>query len=144
MRINILKNCRYRRDYYSAKKLNSTFRLIDDITSINSDGIFKFHADLIYPKSLILNKENTNNDYAHVLDLNIHIVNGTFNVSLYDKREDFPFKIVQFIPEYSNMPSCTTFGVFGSQLVRYFRIINSALHFKNRITKLVDNLDDQL
>lgn len=28
--------------------------------------------------------------------------------------------------------------MFGSQLIRYFRIINSALHFKNRISKLVD------
>ena len=41
----------YKINYFSAKKLNNTYRLIDDITSINSDGVFQFHADQIYPKS---------------------------------------------------------------------------------------------
>ena len=33
----------YKIDYFSAKRLNNTFRLIDDITSINSDGVFQEH-----------------------------------------------------------------------------------------------------
>ena len=47
-----------KRDYYSAHKLNHTFRLIDDITSANSDGTFEAHCKYIYPSNLILNKEN--------------------------------------------------------------------------------------
>jgi hypothetical protein len=88
----------YKTDFYSARKLNNTFRLIDDITSINSDGVFQEHVNAIYPKSLILNKENSSDDRAHVLDLNISVNDGTFNISLYDKREDFPFDIVQYVP----------------------------------------------
>ena len=91
-----------------------------------------------YILSLVLNKENSCNDAAHVLDLNITINDGLFDISLYDKREDFPFDIVQFISNCSNMPSSISFGVFGSQLIRYFRIINSFEHFKDRVSKLCE------
>ena len=46
----------YKLYYFCAKRLNNSFRLIDDITSINSDGIFHSHAQNVYPSSLILNK----------------------------------------------------------------------------------------
>lgn len=129
----------YKVDYFRARKLNHTFRLIDDITSINSDGVFQDHASLIYPTSLILNKENVGDDEAHVLDLNILVKDGQFNVSLYDKRDDFPFDIVQFIPIVSNMPVNTAYGVFGSQLIRYFRICNLFVHFETRVSRLVQS-----
>ena len=80
----------YKIDYFSAKRLYNTFRLIDDITSINSDGVFQEHFISIYPDSLVLNKENVDDSSAHVLDLNINIVNQHFIVSVYDKRDDFP------------------------------------------------------
>ena len=38
--------------------MNDTFRLIDDITSVNSDGVFQNLVGNIYPESLVLNKEN--------------------------------------------------------------------------------------
>ena len=37
----------------------------------------------IYPASLILNKENERDDSAHVLDLDIHLVNGVCELKLY-------------------------------------------------------------
>ena len=37
----------YRTDYFSAKLLNKTYRLIYDITTINTDGIFKKHMSSI-------------------------------------------------------------------------------------------------
>ena len=43
----------YKTDYFSAKLLNRTFRLIDDITAVNSDGVFQMHLDKIYPSSLV-------------------------------------------------------------------------------------------
>ena len=43
----------YKIDYFSAKRLNNSFRLIDDITSINSDGVFQEHFKSIYPDSLV-------------------------------------------------------------------------------------------
>ena len=74
----------------------------------------------IYPASLILNKENERDDSAHVLDLDIHLVNGVCELKLYDKREDFPFNIVQYVHYSSNVPRCILYGVFGTQVIRYF------------------------
>ena len=67
-------NSLYKSDYRSALKLRNTFRLIDDITSINSDGHFQSICKQIYPSSLVLNKENSIDSEANVLDLDICIV----------------------------------------------------------------------
>ena len=39
----------YKRDYFSARMLGKTFRLIDDITSINSDGVRGGHENANFP-----------------------------------------------------------------------------------------------
>ena len=46
----------YKRDYFIARSLGKTFRMIDDIMFINSDGVFGQHVGDIYPSSLTLNK----------------------------------------------------------------------------------------
>ena len=115
----------YKIDYFSAKRLNNTFRHIDDITSINSDGVFQEQFKSIYPDSLVLNRENVDDNSAHVLDLNINIVNQHFIVGVYDKRDDFPFDIVQYMSKCSNMSVDTLIGKFGSQLIRFSRICNN-------------------
>ena len=74
--------------------MGKTFRLIDDITSVNSDSIFSQHIGNIYPPSLTLNKENTDDLMAHVMDLNVKLNDGKFNVSVYEKRENFAFSTV--------------------------------------------------
>ena len=58
-------------------------------------------------------------------------------MSLYDKRDDFPFDIVQYIPTISNIPINTSYGVFGSQLIRYFRICSLLDDFKSRVSILI-------
>ena len=128
----------YKVDYYRAKRINHTFRLIDDITTINSDGIFQEHVCNIYPDSLILNKENIDDTSAHVLDLEINIVEGKFFVEVYDKRDDFPFKIVQCVSKCSNVSRSSIIGVFGSQVIRFFRICNSFNGFKKRLETIVN------
>ena len=72
----------YKQDYKSAHKLNGTFRLIDDISSINSDGHFERLYPKIYPESLVLNKENCGNLTANVLDLGICVENNKFDVGI--------------------------------------------------------------
>ena len=42
----------YKYDFYGARMMGKTFRLINDITSINSDGVFGQHVGNIYPSSL--------------------------------------------------------------------------------------------
>ena len=62
---------------------------------------------------------------ANVLDLHIKIISGKFDVSVYDKRDYFPFQIVQFSSKDSNIPRSAVRGVFLSQVIRYFRICHN-------------------
>ena len=128
----------YKSKYFVAKKLTRTYRLIDDITSINSDGCFESCFKAIYPDSLELNKENSNDKSACVLDLDIKIVDGKFKCSVYDKRDDFNFNIVQFQPLCSNQARSVSYGVFTSQLIRYFRICTDIESFSERVIRIFD------
>jgi len=130
----------YKVDYFSAKLLNKTYRLIDDITSINSDGVFGNHTSNIYPGSLVLNKENKGDIEANVLDLSISLEKGLVDIDLYDKRDNFPFDIVQFVPANTNVSRNVIYGVFGTQVIRYFRIINNCDKFIDRVQILANNL----
>ena len=47
--------------------------------------------DRIYPTELQLNKANSSDTEAPVLDLNLCISNGTVSTKIYDKPDDFGF-----------------------------------------------------
>jgi len=117
---NLLK-----RDYASARKMNLTYRLIDDITVINADGVFEKHCAKMYPRSLILNKENEVDLSADVLDLTLEITSeNKFKVSLYDKRDKYKFNVIRFSPKHSNVPEKIGYNTFGSQILRFCKICN--------------------
>ena len=123
------------------KKLNNTFRLIDDITTLNSDGYLEEYFKLIYPDSLTLNKENEVDSAANVLDLDISINReGKFSCRVYDKRDKFGFKVVKFQPLMSNQASSVLYGTYCSQVVRYSRICNNVVAFSDRVLKFTDDL----
>ena len=131
----------YKSKYYIVRKLNNTFRLIDDITTLNSDGYLEEYFKLIYPDSLTLNKENEVDSAAYVLDLDISInVEGKFSCKVYDKRDNFGFKVVKFQPLMSNQASSVLYGTYYSQLVRYSRICNDVDAFSDRVLKFTDDL----
>ena len=128
----------YKSKYLVTRKLRHTFRLIDDITSLNSDGYFKEYVSQIYPACLELNKENEGDDKADVLDLSISVNDGKFISGLYDKRDAFKFDIVQFMPMCSNQASNVLYGVFSSQIVRISRACNNFDMFIERVTRMYD------
>ena len=70
--------------------------------------------------------------------MNISIVERCFIVEVYDKRDDFPFNIVQYAPKCSNMSRDVLIGVFGSQLVRFFRICNLFEGFRKRVELMLN------
>ena len=75
---------------------NSTSRYFGDL--LNIDNIyFDQMVDRIYPTELQLNKANSSDTEAPVLDLKLCISNGTASTKIYDKRDDFDFDIVNFL-----------------------------------------------
>ena len=79
------------------------------------------------------------------LDMNIKTgnINPPFRISIYDKRDYFAFRIINFRHMDSNIPANLTYGVYISQLVRYARICTCKIDLKNRLRWLSLRLRQQ-
>ena len=62
--------------------------------------------------------------------------NTPFRISIYDKRDDFTFRIVNFPHMNCNINTNPVYDVYISQLVRYARICISKVGFMNRLRGL--------
>ena len=103
-----------------ARQFNRSARYIDDLLTINNDGLMKKYMKNMYPAELELKRENSKTDKsASYLDLQLDVLNGEIVTSLYDKRDDFPFKIVNFPDLSGNIPQDGSYGVFIAQTLRY-------------------------
>ena len=79
---------------------------------------FELHVCIIYPDELKLKKTSESSTaLLYLLDIQITIVNGKYSTAVYDKRDYFSFKIVNFPYLCSNIPSRPAYGVYISQYV---------------------------
>ena len=105
---------------------------------------FGNYISAIYPLELELKDTSTSSTEVCHLDTDIKAGDNTpFHISIYDKREDFAFRIVNFPHMDSNIPANPAYGVFLSQLVRYARICTSKVDFINRLRGLSLRLRQQ-
>ena len=93
------------------------------------------YISVIYPPELQLTDTSTSSTEVCYLDTHIKTggTNRPFRISIYDKRDDFTFRIVNFSHKDSNIPANPTYGVCISQLVRYARICTSKVDLMNRV-----------
>ena len=56
---------------------------------------------------------------ASFLDLYLSISNGFVKTTIYDKRDDYDFDIVNFSFLDGDVPRSTSYGVYSSQLIRF-------------------------
>ena len=108
-------------DYGKALKFNFTVRYIDDLLTYNNT-LFMNEIPNIYPQALVLNRTTESDVHVSYLDINISIKQNIFLTNVYDKRDNFNFKIVNFPFLNSNIPTRPAYGVYMSQLVRIGRI----------------------
>ena len=97
---------------------NDTSRYLDDIFTIDNPEFEKYIPD-IYPAELQLNKANTSDKETSFLDLNIKVIGSDIHTSVYDKRDDFGFPIVNFPWLSGDVPRLPSYGIYISQLVRF-------------------------
>ena len=131
-------------DITKAIQFSNTFRYIDDLFSINNVD-FGNYISAIYPPELQLT--DTSSSSTEVCYLHTHIKTGDtttpFRISIYDKRDDFTFWIVNFPHMDSNISANPAYGIYISQLVRYARICTSKGDFMNRLRGLSLRLRQQ-
>ena len=114
-----------------ARKFNRAFRYIDDLLILNYPD-FMHEISVIYPPQLELKRTTEAIDKLSYLDINIQIVSGKFTTSVYDKRDEFKFHIVNFPHLDSNIPCKPAYGIYISQLVRIGRICDNYNSFTYR------------
>ena len=67
---------------------------------------------------MILERTNICRKGATFLDLNICVNENQFFTNLYDKRNDFDFKVISMPNLKSNVPESRSYDVFYSQIFR--------------------------
>ena len=112
-------------------KFNYTSRHLDDIFTIDNPE-FAEHIPDIYPRELQLNKANTSDKETSLLDLNIKAIGSNIHTSVYDKRDDFGFPIVNFPWLIGDVPRLPPYGIYISQLVRFARCCTSVFDFHSK------------
>ena len=118
---------------------NDSSRYLDDIITIDNPEFEKYIPD-IYPAELQLNKANTSDKETSFLDLNIKVIGSDIHTSVYDKRDDFGFPIVNFPWLSGDVPRLPSYGIYISQLVRFARCCTSVLDFHSKNLKITSKL----
>ena len=86
----------------------------------------------IYPSELQLNKANTSDTKAAILDLHLFISNDIVSTKINDKRNDFDFEIVNFPLLDGDVPRSTSYEVYIYQLIRFARASSHVADFNTR------------
>ena len=117
MKQNLFRNCYGIKTKKLAVSFNHTFWYIDDVLSINNHN-FHNYVHLIYPDELEIKDTIESDISASYLDILLNIdSNGRLTTTLYDKRDDFNFAIVNFPFLCNNIPLSPAYGVCISQLL---------------------------
>jgi len=132
-----------RSDLRRARKFGNTFRFIDDLVAINDGGEFEKSFHEIYPAEMELGKENDGTNSASFLDLEISITDNNFKLSLYDKRDGFPFSIVRMPYRSSNMPSMIFYSAIGAEILRIAKATSNVETFLVSVCSLVKRMVKQ-
>ena len=121
---------------HGAKAFNFTYRYIDDVLSINNSKFAEF-LPLLYPPELEVKETTDTASSASFLDFDD---SGQLSTKIYDKRDNFNFKIINFPNMCSNIPAPPAYGVYISQFFRYARasshysdFLKRHLHLRNRL-----------
>ena len=120
-------------------KFNDTSRYLDDIFTIDNPE-FAEHIPDIYPRGLQLNKANTSDKETSSLDLNIKVVGCNIHTSVYDKRNDFGFPIVNFPWLSGDVPRLPSYGIYISQLVLFARCCTSVFDYHSKTLQITSKL----
>ena len=115
-----MSNLHKSKQYDLIDMFNDTSRYLNDIFTIDNPE-FEKHIPDIYPTELQLNKAITADKETSFLDFDIKVVGSDVHTSVYDKRDDFGFPIVNFPWFSGNVPRLPSYVVYISQLVRFAR-----------------------
>ena len=114
------------------------------IPSFINNSRFAEFLPLIYPPELEVKETTDTASSASFLDLYLEFDDsGQLSTKIYDKRDDFNFRIINFPNMCSNIPASPAYGVYISQLIRFARASSNYSDFLKRHLHLRNRLLDQ-
>ena len=87
-----------------------------------------------------LNKANSTDTKATILDLYLLLSNDFVSTKIYDERDDFDFDIVNFPLFGGDVPRASSYGVYVSELIRFARVSSHLADFNARNKTLTAKL----
>jgi hypothetical protein len=130
--VEFLQNLVKEKKINEARAFNFTYRYINDALSSNK-SIFPEFLPLIYPPELEVKEATATTSFASFLDIYPEFDDsGEFSTKIYDKPDDFNFKIIIFSNMCSNIPASPAYGVYISPLIRYARASSNYSDFLKR------------
>jgi hypothetical protein len=128
---------------HEARAFNFAYRYIDDVLSINNSR-FAECLPLIYHPELEIKETTYTASSASFLNLYLEFDDsGQLSTKMYDKRDDFNFKIINFPNMWRNIPGFPAYGVYILQFIRYARANSNYSDFLKRHLHLRNRLLDQ-
>ena len=118
---------------------NDTSRYLDDKFTIDNPEFEKYIPD-IYPAELQLYKANTSDKETSFLDFNIKVIGNDIHTSVYDKRDNFGFPILNFLWLSADVARLQSHGIYISQLVRFARCCTNVLDFHSKNLQITSKL----
>ena len=111
----------------SARMFHMTFRLIDDVLSLDNpliaDAVSRpYEQGGMYPASLELNRTSKTISRCDFIGINLETRGKRLRLSVYDKRKSFPFHVRRYPLMSSLIPRSIPYGVFVGLLHRGYRI----------------------
>lgn len=131
------------KQYSTLNAFKNCCRYIDDLLIANNDDLMITVMGDIYPKELILVPDDSDGLSTPFLDLQLVVKDGVVSTSIYDKRDAFDFKIINFPTLTGNIPMKSSYGVFICEAVRYARACTYYEDFQKRVLLLVKKLKTQ-
>ena len=122
---------------------NDTSQYHDEIITIDNRE-FKKHIPDIYPTELQLNKANTSDKETFFLDLDMKVIVSGVHTSVYDKRDDFGFPIINSPWLSGDVPKLPSYGVYIHHLVSFARYCTSVLYFNKKSSNYFQTTDKGL
>lgn len=132
----------------AARSFHMTFRLIDDVLSADNQFLRQYIGKTaeeggIYPRALTLNETSISAEEVNFLGMKIRSNGSSFRVDVFDKRTEFPFRVLRYPCTDSLIPASIPYGVFVGQLHRFYRICTDLTDFLRNTLVLVATLHDQ-
>jgi hypothetical protein len=133
-----------------ARMFEQSFRLIDDVLSVDNAVVREYIGKSvedggIYPRALQLNETSVSPEEVHFLGMKIcgSAGSNSLRIDVFDKRAEFAFAVLRYPHADSLMPADISYGVFTSQLHRYYRICTAQVDFVRNCAMLAGTMQRQ-